>query len=170
MQKSAENLVVVGKITMPYGIKGWVKIYSYTDPIDNILHYQPWQLCRQNQCESAKVVEGRVHGKFIVAQLAHVTDRNAAERMRGLEIAVPRDQLPEAGEGEYYWIDLQGLEVISVSGQSLGKVDSVMETGANDVLVVKGDRERLIPYVKNSVVREVNLDQGTILVDWDVDF
>lgn len=170
MDKPSDNFVVVGKITMPYGIKGWVKIFSYTDPADNILRYQPWQICRQGQCQRVNVKEGRLHGKYIVAQLEQVPDRNAAERMRGMEISVARDQFADAVDGEYYWVDLQGLEVITVSGESLGKVESVMETGANDVLVVHGERERLIPYVMDEVVREVNLEQGKILVDWDADF
>jgi len=173
MDDQTHQFIVVGKISAAFGIKGWVKINSFTDPIDNILQLKPWYLqARQphQHWNRVKVIAGRTHGKQIVAQLEGVNDRNQAELMRGLEIAVKRDQLPETQEDEYYWVDLEGLKVVTRDGVDLGVVDSLLATGANDVLVVKGERERLIPYVMKEFVLDVDLDAGKIVVDWDPDF
>ena len=117
-----------------------------------------------------QVAEGKRHGKGVVARLEDCVDRDQALQLMGSEIGIRRDQLPDTAPGEYYWGDLQGLEVLTEDGASLGTVDHLMETGANDVLVVKGDRERLIPFVLQQVVTRVDLDAGTIQVDWDKDF
>ena len=173
MDDPDSQFVVVGKIASAYGIKGWVHVYSYTDPASNILQYQPWLLQSRDSKQPwnpVKVLSGRPHGKQIVVQLEGCFDRNQAEQLRGLEIAVSRDQFPDTENDEYYWIDLVGLAVVNLEGVKLGVVDSVMETGANDVLVVKGDRERLIPYVMDEFIRDIDLDAGTITVDWDADF
>jgi len=173
MDDQTHQFVVVGKISAAFGVKGWLKINSFTDPTDNILQLKPWYLqARQQdqQWSSIKVISGRAHGKQIVAQLEGVNDRNQAELMRGLEIAVKREQLPETQEDEYYWVDLEGLKVVTREGIELGVVDSLLATGANDVLVVKGERERLIPYVMKEYVLNVDLDAGKIIVDWDPDF
>jgi 16S rRNA processing protein RimM len=116
------------------------------------------------------VAEGRPHGKTIIARLQGMTDRDQAARVIGAEIAVQRDQLPVLKPGEYYWADLIGMKVQLADGRSLGEVEAMMETGANDVLVVKGDRQRLIPFIRGQVVREVDMDKGLIQVDWDPDF
>ncbi len=115
------------------------------------------------------VAAGRVHGKGVVVQFESVTDRDVAAQLVGLEISIKSEQLRPVEQGEYYWSDLVGLEVVTIDGQVLGLVDHLIETGANDVLVVKGDRERLLPYTKECVVK-VSLDEGTIQVDWDPDF
>ena len=117
-----------------------------------------------------RIVQGRAHGKQIVAQLEGYSDRNQAELLRGLDIAVARSQLPAPQQGEYYWLDLIGLRVFTIGGVDLGIVDSLMETGANDVLVVNGDKQRLIPFVVNEYIRQVDLKQGKIIVDWDPSF
>ncbi len=116
-----------------------------------------------------RVISGRVHGKGIVAQLEFSTDRDVAAQLVGLEVVIKSEQLPPVEPGEYYWSDLEGLEVVTVDGQLLGKVDHLIETGANDVLVVKGERERLLPYTDECVVK-ISLDDGVIQVDWDPDF
>jgi len=173
MDEQNPQLVIVGKIASAYGIKGWVNVASFTDPITNILQYQPWYLQSKHQSHSlepVRIVQGRVHGKQIVAQLEGYSDRNQAELLRGLDIAVARNQLPAPKQGEYYWQDLIGLRVVNVDGAELGVVESLMETGANDVLVVTGDKQRLIPYVTNEFIREVDLQYGKIVVDWDPDF
>jgi 16S rRNA processing protein RimM len=166
--------ITVGKIGAPYGVRGWVKVYSYTETVDNLLHYVPWYIRAENAPQApwqeAVVSEAKAHGKGIVAKLAGCEDRDDAAALRGREIAIRRDQLPPPAEGEYYWIDLQGLEVQTLDGVSLGIVDHLLETGANDVLVVKGERERLIPYVQGPIVKEVDLDRGVIRVDWDPDY
>ncbi|MDT8384806.1 MAG: ribosome maturation factor RimM [Gammaproteobacteria bacterium] len=170
--------LVVGKIGAPYGVRGWLKLYSYTDPLDNLLDYDPWYTRPINNkapatgdtgWDIAPVTEVKTHGKGLVAKFRGADDRDAAARLTGQEIAIRRDQLPPAAEGEYYWSDLQGLTVLTVEGIVLGVVDHLLETGANDVLVVKGDRERLIPYVLGPIVKAVDLHAGTLQVDWDPD-
>jgi 16S rRNA processing protein RimM len=145
-------------------------VFSYTRPRDNIVHYRPWYLNREGEWQEHELSEGRQHGKGVVARLAGCEDRDAASRLIGAEIGVRREQLPAAQPGEYYWSDLQGLEVVTLQGESLGTVDHLLETGANDVLVVTGERERLIPFVLGQVVDDVDLARGEIRVDWDRDF
>jgi len=165
-----QKYIVVGKISAPYGVKGWVKVFSYTDPMDNILQYQPWFIRRKDGWKSIEVEGGRIHGKTVVAQITGVDNRDDAEQLKGLEIAVLREQLPEPEADEFYWIDLIGLEVINQQGIVLGVVDHLLETGANDVLVIKGEKERLVPYVLDEFIKEVDLKNKKILVDWDADF
>ena len=166
--------ITVGKIGAPYGVRGFVKVQSFTESIENLLEYDPWYLGNESgdnqHWTEIPVEEARVHGKGIIAKFEGCHDRDAAARLTGQDIAIRRDQLPESEEGEYYWVDLIGLEVKTLEGISLGTVDHLMETGANDVLVVKGDRERLIPYVPGHIVHEVNIESGIIRVDWDADF
>ena len=154
-------------------MRGWVKLFSFTEEPDALLDYDPWYFKDPkagNDWPIAPVTEAKTHGKAFVAKFKGSDDRDAAARLNGREIAIRRDQLPPAEEGEYYWSDLQGLEVLTTEGVSLGKVDHLLETGANDVLVVKGDRERLIPYVSGPIVKQVDLAAGTLQVDWDPDF
>lgn len=176
---SETEYLVVGKIGAPYGVRGWAKLYSYTEQVDNLLDYDPWYTHPQNSKDAAtgdggwviaSVTEAKTHGKGLVAKFKGCDDRDAAARLTGQEIAIRRDQLPPATEGEYYWSDLKGLTVVTLDGVSLGVVDHLLETGANDVLVVKGDRERLIPYVLGPIVTTVDLVAGTMKVDWDPDF
>lgn len=171
------DALVVGKVVAAYGIKGWVKVLSFTDPKENIFDYQPWYLKTDKGWTPVKLTGGRVQGKGLVAQLDGETDRNVAEaRFLGREIAIPRAVLPTLEDGDYYWRDLIGLRVRTDAGEDLGKVTSLMETGANDVLVVRGDnhsldrQERLIPWVPDEFVTEVNLGEGYLVVDWDPAF
>ena len=147
-----------------------MRVFSYTEPRDNIVHYQPWYLNREGEWQEHELAEGRQHGKGVVARLAGCEDRDEAFRLVGTEIGVHRKQLPVARPGEYYWSDLQGLEVVTLQGEPLGTVDHLLETGANDVLVVKGERERLIPFVLGEVIAEVDLERGEIRVDWGKEF
>lgn len=171
------DALVVGRIVGVHGIRGWVKVHSYTDPLENIFEYQPWYLKGERGWEPVDVTGSRPQGKGLVAQLAGENDRNrATERFVGREIAVPRASLPDLEDGEYYWRDLIGLRVRTEAGQDLGKVASLLETGANDVLVVRADRdsldtkERLIPWVPGQYVSSVDLAAGYLVVDWDPDF
>ena len=170
MSEGAENWVVVGKIAGLFGVKGWVKIFSYTDPRDGILDYAPWYLMLNGEYLCVESDAGKRHGKGVIAHLKSVDDRDAAARLINVEIAIRRDQLPEAQEGEYYWADLTGLKVVTLAGKTLGTVSYLFETGANDVMVVAGDRERLIPFLRDSVIRSIDLEKGLIEVDWDPDF
>jgi 16S rRNA processing protein RimM len=153
-----------------HGVKGWVRVFSYTEPRANILHYQPWHLRRGNVWQPRPVAEGRAHGRGVIARLENCEDRDQALALMDCEVGVRRDQLPATAPGEYYWNDLLGLDVVTLQNEPLGKVDHLLETGANDVLVVRGDRERLIPFVVDQVVKRVDLDAGVIQVDWHKDF
>jgi 16S rRNA processing protein RimM len=167
--------VVVGKITSVYGVKGWVKVHSFTEPPQGILDYPVWNLEHNGRRMSVNLVSGKTHGKGLVAFIKGYEDRDAAQALCGSVIKVSEADFPELDEGEYYWKDLIGLQVKNVQGISLGAVTHLMETGSNDVLVIKGkkgdvdDKERLIPY-RPEVVLKVDLDQSLIEVDWDPEF
>ncbi len=168
---SDRSAILVGRISGIYGVRGWVKVYSYTQPRENILEYLPWQVGSEDGgWQTMKVVAGRPQGKGIVAHLEGFDDRDRVRSLIGLDIKVSRDQLPQAAEDEYYWADLVGLQVTTVEGVALGKVDHLFDTGANDVVVVKGDRERLIPFVRRDVITDIDLEKGEIRVDWDPEF
>lgn len=159
----------MGRIAAPFGVRGWVKIQPFTEEIDGLLDFPVWHLGRGADWREVKVLEADVHSKSLVARLQGCDDRDAAAALKGLEVAVPRDELPETGEDEYYWADLIGLEVVNTQGENLGKVADLLETGANDVLVVEGERERLIPFIAQ-VILEVDLKAGRISVDWGADY
>jgi 16S rRNA processing protein RimM len=163
--------VPMGRILGAFGVRGELKVESWSDPPARILKYRPWLLrdARGNVTELADV-RGRETAKGVVARVPDVEDRDAAEAMRGVEILVPRDVLPPPAPGEYYWVDLEGLRVRTVDGVDLGTVAHLMPTGANDVMVVRGDRERVIPFIQPQYVTAVDMDAGTITVDWDPDF
>lgn len=162
--------VVVGEILGAFGVRGWVKVQSHTQPPENILKYSPWFLDAQAGTKEYKVLDGRPHGHIFVARLEGIVDRDQAALLQRCKIAVPRERFPPLAPGKYYWTDLIGLEVRTVAGLTLGKIASMMETGANDVMEVHGDRERLIPFVMNEFIKSVNIDEGYLIVDWDPDF
>ena len=158
-----------------FGVKGWIKVYSYTRPAVNLLEYEDWLIGRQDAWRPFRVLDAREQGKTLVARIAGdddtlLADRDAAAALVDLQIAVARDQLPAPEPGEYYWFDLIGLDVFNREGAALGRVKAMMETGANDVLVLQGERERLVPFVVGEVIDEVDLDAGRIVADWDADF
>ena len=171
----AEDLVVLGKIVSVHGVRGEVKVYSFTDPVNNVLDYQRWTLRRDGEVKQVELASGRLQGKVLVAKLKGLDDREVALTYAGFEICVPRSELPELGNGEFYWYQLEGLRVIDQAGQLLGKIDHLFETGANDVMVVKpcsgslDDRERLLPYTEQCVL-SIDLAAGEMRVDWDADF
>lgn len=169
---SADNnkLIVVGRFGAPFGVKGWMKIHSFTNPIDNILQYQPWYADLQSGLTPIEIVAQRKHHKGIVVQIAGCEDKEQTAVYRNVNIAVNRDVLPELPEDEVYWSDLEGLLVYTEQGVELGKIDHVMPTGANDVLVIKGEREILVPFVRDQVIKKIDLEQQTMIVDWDPDF
>tara|TARA_B100000989_G_scaffold292277_1_gene267919 strand:- start:7577 stop:8113 length:537 start_codon:yes stop_codon:yes gene_type:complete len=160
----------LGNISGVFGVKGWLKVYANTEKKENILAYQPWYIERNKVRQAVKLKAGKPHGKTIIAHLEGVDDRNEAELWVGSDIYIRSDQLPELNEDEYYWSDLIGLKVVSVEGDDFGVIDHLLETGANDVIVVKGDRERLIPYVTGQVVKAVDLKENKMIVDWGADF
>lgn len=167
---AGQRLVTVARIVGVFGVAGWVKIFSYTRPRENVLTYSPWYLQRGGRWEAVGLLEGRLQGKGVVARLQGVEDRDQAQALIDTDVAVRREQLPPSGENEFYWVDLLGLRVVNRDGVELGVVKQMMETGANDVLVVEGDRERLIPLVPKVYVLAVDLEAGRIDVDWPADY
>ena len=163
-----DELVQLGHVSGVYGVKGWVKVYSHTRPRKALFDYQPWLL--GEQLKEVRFAESRQQGKTLMVLFPGINDREQAHKLINQEIAVYRRQLPDLPEDEFYWKDLVGLEVFTVEGKRLGRVKSMLETGANDVLVVQGDRERLIPFVQGQFVISVNLADGRMTVDWDADF
>lgn len=161
--------ITLGKIVGVYGVKGWVKVFSETRPREDIFKYSPWQLELNGTAIEVKVQEGRAQGKGLVASLEAYTDCDQARELIGAVISIPQTALPDAGIGEYYWSQLIGLQVKNIQGIELGEVIDLIDTGANDVLVVKGDKERLIPFTEFAVI-EVDLDGGKLTADWDADF
>jgi len=167
------GFITLGKISGVFGVKGWVKIHSYTDPREGIVKYSTWYLKQRGEWIEVKVKAGHKQSKTVVAQLDGVNDRNQAEGMIGLEIAVKQEQLPKLPKGSYYWSELQGLTVSTVDNIEIGVIDYVFATGANDVLVVKksdDSGECLIPYLNEDVIKKVDLLESTMLVDWDPEF
>jgi 16S rRNA processing protein RimM len=166
-----QRFVTLGRISGVHGVQGWVRVHSDTSPRENIVNYSPWHLIREGRRESRKVNAGRRQGKAVVAKLEGCNDRDAAEELVGALISIPRSALPDTTvPGEYYWADLVGLRVETVGGVELGRIEQLFETGSNDVIVVQGDKERLVPYIWEQVVREVDLEAGVMRVDWDPEF
>lgn len=166
-----ERRILLGRIVGAFGIRGQIKIESWTEPRDAIFRYQPWILVdaagRERQLEGAR---GKESGKHLVATFPNVTDRDVVEAMRGTDIYVPRSALPPPKPGEFYWVDLEGFGVVNVEGVDFGTVSHLFSTGANDVLSIRGDRDRMVPFVEPDFVKSVDFEAGLITVDWDPDF
>ncbi len=183
-------MVVMGRVVAPYGVFGWLKVIPDTEAFDGLFDYDTWWLGKGNDWRALEVETAKIHNDVILVKLEGIDDRDAAFACKGKQIAVPRSQLPEPDENEYYWSDLIGLRVKNLQGVDFGVITDIFETGANDVIVVKPDQadaeklkqsasddksasekpqERLLPFIA-SVVLEVDLEAKTMLVDWDPDF
>lgn len=164
--------ILLGRVLSAFGVRGELKLESWTEPRSAIFRYQPW-IVRDPQGRERELsgVRGRESGKYLIASFPDVTDRDAVEALRGTEIYVPRSALPPPSEGEYYWVDLEGLRVVTVDGVDLGTVSHLFATGANDVLVARDDeRERMIPFVIPQYVVSVDFEAQRVTVDWDPEF
>jgi len=159
----------MGRISAPFGLKGWVKVQPFTEQTDGLFQYPDWWLSSASGWDKMKVAETAVHSGTPVVRFADVQDRDRASMLKGREVAIPRGQMPAPQEGEYYWTDLVGLDVENTQGQLLGHIERLFESGANPVLVVAGERERLLPYI-DSVVKSVDFDTGKLLVEWELDY
>jgi 16S rRNA processing protein RimM len=168
MVSGSDRRITIGRVIGLFGVGGWIKVYSHTRPREAILNYSPWQMAIDGAWRQLDLAEGRLQGKGIIAQLKGYGDRDAAASLVGADIAINVSQLPAAGAQEYYWAELEGLRVVNQAGETLGQVSYLLETGANDVLVVQGERERLIPFAKG-VVQRVDRQAGVIYVDWDAE-
>lgn len=175
-----EKVLAAGRITGSYGVRGWVRIHAYTEPPENFFTLGEWRVTRNGRSESLAFDGGRAQGKGLVAHITGVDDRATAETYRGLTVEVPRSALPALEEGDYYWRDLEGLQVWCREDEAservlLGEVDHLIDTGANDVLVVKPSagsldgHTRLIPYLPGDTVARVALAEGRIDIDWFLD-
>ena len=170
LSEESSTLITLGAINGIYGVKGWVKVFSFTDPKENILNFKTWHIKKNNQWLTCKLEAGKSHGKGIIAKLEGFDDREIVAKLLKSEVMVSKDELPDLPQGEYYWSDLEGLEVVNLEEVSFGHIDHMMETGANDVMVVKGDAKRLIPFVQGLYVKNVDLENKILVVDWPEDF
>ena len=159
--------IILGKVSGIHGVSGWVKVFSYTRPRENILDYPQWMLGTSDHWQEVELLEGRVQGKGVIARLKGLDDRDEARKWIGQEIAVYRSQLADLPEGEFYWCDLIGLDVQNLEGVNLGKVTEIFDTGANDVLVVSGETRQLLPLIMDRYVMEIDRDNNRMIVDWD---
>lgn len=162
-------LVTLGRITGAFGVKGWVKVRSYTEPVEDVLDYGEWHVdVPRSGPRTLRPLEGRRHGRAVVARLDGVEDRDAAAALAHCDVRVPRSRMPALEGRQYYWADLEGLEVVTTGGERLGRLDGFAETPAHPVMIVVGERERLVPLVPR-YLKQVDLGAGRIVVDWDPD-
>lgn len=175
-----ENLIIVGKLGSSYGIRGWLRVFSFTEDPNSIFDYSPWYISNANKADQWQQVEvesAKPHSQDTIVKLKGIEDRDQANALTNYEIYVDATKLPALDEGDFYWKDLIGCQVITVNGYDLGQVTDLMETGSNDVLVVKanlkdafGAKERLIPFVEDQFIKQVDLTAKKIIVDWDPAF
>ena len=165
-------MVIVGCIGAPHGVKGWLKIRSFTEPFDNITRYRPWHIETATGWQEASVEAIRTHHQRVVAKWAGCEDREQAKAFTQMKIGVPRTQLPTLPKEEYYWEDLKGLSAATPDGTPLGIIKHVMATGANDVLFLGGidSREHAIPFLQGDVIKTIDLKTRSMVIDWDLDF
>ncbi len=168
MKNTDQNFIIIGKFGSTYGIQGWIKVQAYTEFGADILEYLPWSLLRNRAWTPIQIESGKTYGNGIIVKLQGINTPEEARFLTGLAIGIPRSRLPRLKENEYYWSDLVGLTVINQRGETLGKVINLMETGSNDVLVVKGDKEHAIPYLPGKVITRIDLDKQEIHVDWEL--
>lgn len=172
---SDTDYTIIGRVGSPYGIKGWLHIESFTQIADNILQHRKWQLqanpYTKSQLKAAReiqVIQIKAQQKHFVAQLEGINDRDQAKMLGNSMIAIPTSKLPELTENEYYWHQLIGLTVHTTSGLMLGIIQDLLNTGANDIIIIEGAQRHLLPYIDN-VVKQVDLKQKTMMVDWEID-
>lgn len=164
---AGERYVVVGRVRGVHGLRGWVRVESYTRPPENLLNYNPWHVRDGGAWRPFELVAAKPAARGFLAQLRTVDDRDAARALTGCDVAVRRSQLPPAESGSFYWCDLVGMEVVRATGEALGRVESLQETGAHDVLVLEGTPRQLVPFVFGPIVKAVDPEEGRIVVDWD---
>ncbi|MGQ0442385.1 MAG: ribosome maturation factor RimM [Methylophilaceae bacterium] len=169
MKTETKDLVIMGRIIEPYGLLGWLKVNPDTEYLDGLLDYKTWWIGQGDSWHEFTVESAKTHNDVLVVKLEGINERDGAFACKGKQVAVVRALLPKLEENEYYWSDLIGLAVKNQQGLDFGRITEVLETGANDVIVVQGDKERLIPFISQTIL-DVSLENQTMLVDWDADF
>ena len=164
------NWIVIGRFGRPHGVKGSVTVNSFTEPRDNILSYTDWHVSLNNTWQPIKLLSAQNYNKTIVAQIEGYPEREDVAELTNAEIAVHQEQLAPLAPGEYYWYQLIGMNVVNQQGQSFGAFTEVLPTGANDVLIVQGEKRHLIPYLPGQFIIDIDDNQRVITVDWDLDF
>jgi 16S rRNA processing protein RimM len=159
----------MGRVSAPFGVAGWIRIQPFTEAAENLVSRPAWWLRHEAGWRKYRVAGARVQGRAVIAKLEGCDDRDTAAGLRGHDVAVAREELPKPAANEFYWADILGLKVVNTEGEEFGRLVRILRTGANDVLVVEGTRERLIPFIE-SVVREVAPAKGVIRVDWDAEY
>jgi len=174
---NTENLIIVGKLGSSYGIRGWLRVFSFTEHSNSLFDYKPWYILRAGKWQEVEVENFKPHNQDTVVKIKGINDRDEANTLTNFEIYVDAQKLPDLEDGDFYWKDLIGCHVITTSGYDLGQVTDLMETGSNDVLVVKanlkdafGAKERLLPFVEDQFIKKVDLSVKQITVDWDPAF
>lgn len=167
-KRNNNNKIILGRFASTYGIQGWIKVTSYTDPPDNLLQYPSWQVKHQDQWQSIEIEDAKTHNQFIIIKIHGYDTPETVKSFTNELIGVEREELPKLKENEYYWVDLIGLRVVNLEGVELGYIKSLMETASNDVMIIhdKNNQERLIPYL-NHVVKSIDLDKKIMVVDWE---
>ena len=168
--EAVERRVLMGRVVGVFGVRGWLKIESYSEPRDRLFSYRPWLIGRAGALREVVPAELREQGKNVVVRLPGCDTVEQAQELLGEEIWVPRASLPAPPPGEYYWADLEGLFVVTSEGVQLGRISHMIDTGANDVMVVRGERERLLPFTPGHAVVSVDIEAGRVVVDWDPEF
>lgn len=174
---NTEKLIVVGKLGSSYGIRGWLRVFSFTEDPDNLFDYTPWYIKRADSWQEVEVESFKPHNQDTIVKIKGIDDRDDANVLTNCEIYVDAEKLPDLEDGDFYWKDLIGCKVLTINGYDLGQVTDLMETGSNDVLVVKanlkdafGAKERLIPFVEDQFIKQVDLSAKQVTVDWDPAF
>jgi len=164
------NWIIVGRFGKPHGIKGLITVISFTEPRDNIMHYTDWHVRMNGQWQPLKLLHLEMNNKFILAQVEGYQEREDAGRLTNADIAIDRQQLPALQQGDYYWHQLEGMQVVNQEGIALGTIQDIMPTGSNDVLIVVGEKRHLIPYLPGTSIIDINDTTRVMTVDWDADF
>jgi len=170
MDLAETDWVVVGRFCRPHGIKGFIRVLSFTEPRDNLLNFTPWYIKQRQGWQPIERFNDEITHKHILTQVKGYVQREDVAALTNCEIAVPRDLLPTLDADEHYWHELMGMQVVHVNSEVLGEVSEIMMTGSNDVLVVEGTERYLIPFLVDEVIKSVDKTTRVITVDWDLDF
>ncbi|MCA0402625.1 MAG: ribosome maturation factor RimM [Proteobacteria bacterium] len=162
--------IVIGRFGRAHGVKGLVTVHSFTHPRDNILGYTDWHAYISKQWQPINITSLEANTKSILARVEGYALREQVASLTNIEIAIKRSQLPELEPGEYYWHDLVGMQVVNLQGMILGNIIEMLGTGANDVMIIEGEKRRLVPYLPGTYVINIDKDRRLITVDWDMDF